>query len=61
MNQKLYKEFERHFYMKIIVTIILTNSYAMSLLSFFLSFRRNQTHFLQVAGLVARNISVLGL
>ena len=35
VKQRLYKEFERHFYMKIIVTIILTNLVTNLLLSLF--------------------------
>ena len=54
-------EFERHFYMKIVATIIPTNLVKNLLSSLTLRFRRNQnleSNFQQVGGLIRRNIFV---
>ena len=60
LYQGFYKEFERHFYMKIVVTIIPTLLVTNSLLFLFCSFvetKKQQSTFQQVGCLVSRNIS----
>ena len=64
VQQRFYQQFERYFYMKIILTILPAYLVTNLFLSFFLSFLTDQKHesgFQQVESLVTRNISVFCL